>query len=63
MAENDIEVLEVPIEIAIQVKLSEFDKAIADAEFSVADLKKQKATFIHEQNILTVKNKYQKTSV
>jgi len=60
MAENQIEV---PIEIAIQVKLSEFDKAIADAEFSVADLKKQKAAFIHEQNILTVKNKYQKTSV
>ena len=35
----------------LTLKLHEYDKKIAEAEAAVADLKKQKATFIYESNI------------
>jgi len=54
------EIYSVPIEVAVQFKLSEFDKSIADAEAVVADLKKQKFTFLHEQNLNSIKAKYPK---
>lgn len=36
---------------AFNLKLQEFDKKIAEAELSVATLKKEKASFIYDQNV------------
>lgn len=36
---------------AFNLKLQEFDKKIAEAEFTVYDLKKQRASYIYDQNV------------
>ncbi len=36
---------------AFNLKLQEFDKKIAEAELAVATLKKEKASFIYDQNV------------
>jgi len=36
---------------AFHLKLQEFDKKISEAELAVAELKKQKATFIYDNNV------------
>lgn len=54
------EEIEVPLEVAIQAKMSEFDKAIAAAEFEVARVKKERSEFLHDQNLVLIKRKYQK---
>jgi hypothetical protein len=43
---------EIPLDsgTAFNLKLQEFDKKIAEAELSVATLKKEKASFIYDQN-------------
>ena len=38
--------IEVPVEVATQMKVMEFDKQIADAEAVVATLKQQRMSFI-----------------
>ena len=39
---------------AFNLKIMEFDKKIAEAETTVADLKRQKATFVYETNVQNV---------
>ena len=51
--------ISIPTEVAVQIKLMEFDKQIAEVETQVASLKQQKMTFIYEANVEAVKNKYQ----
>jgi hypothetical protein len=53
--------IEVPVEVATQMKVMEFDKQIADAEAVVATLKQQRMSFIYDSNIAVLKQKYQKT--
>lgn len=52
--------IEVPLDIAIQMKVLEFDKAIADAEATIAEIKKNKMAFLYDQNMEIIKQKYQK---
>lgn len=49
---------------AFNLKVQEFDKNIAEAKAVVADLNKQKATFIYETNVqaIVAKAKQQETS-
>jgi hypothetical protein len=65
MAEEQIskqqsQTLEVPTQMAFQVKLLEFDKAIAEAKAQVATLEAQKAKFIFDSNIQSLQQQYQK---
>ena len=43
--------IEVDPQVAFNLKLQEFDKAIATAEAQAADLKRQKAAFIYDRNV------------
>lgn len=45
------EEVHVDANVAFNVRLQEFDKLICEAEVQVADLKKQKATFIYDTNV------------
>jgi cell division septum initiation protein DivIVA len=49
----------VPTEVAVQVKVMEYDKLIADAEANVASLKQQKMSFILDTTIRNIQNQYQ----
>lgn len=53
--------IEVPLDIAVHLKLTEFDKLIAEAEAQVYELKKQKAAFLYEQNVATIRKSYTKS--
>jgi len=50
--------IEVPLEVVVQIKISEFDKNIAEAEAKVANLKRDKMVFLHDQNINFIRKKY-----
>jgi len=52
--------VEVPLEVVVQMKISEFDKNIAESEAKTANLKKDKMVFLHDQNINFVRQKYEK---
>lgn len=39
---------------AMAIKVQEFDKRIAEAEFVVSDLKKQRAEYIYQTNIQVI---------
>jgi hypothetical protein len=43
--------IDIDIGTAFNLKIQEFDKKIAEAEFVVYDLKKQKCTYIYDQNV------------
>lgn len=43
--------IEVEPQVAFNLKIQEYDKAIATAEAQVADLKKQKMSFIYDRNV------------
>jgi hypothetical protein len=43
--------IEVEPQVAFNLKLQEFDKAIATAEAQVYDLKKQKMSFVYDRNV------------
>ena len=46
--------IDIDIGTAFALKLQEFDKRIAEAEFQVASLKKEKLTYIYDQNVQQV---------
>ena len=48
------ESVEVDLGTAFSLKLQEFDKKISEAEFVVYDLKKQKASYIYDENVKQV---------
>jgi hypothetical protein len=50
----------VPAQIAHQIKVMDFDKAIADAKSQVATLEAQRAKFIYDSNLQMVQQQYQK---
>ena len=43
--------IEVDPQVAFNLKLQEYDKAIATAEAQVYDLKKQKMSFVYDRNV------------
>lgn len=43
--------IDVDVNTAIAIKVQEFDKFIAEAKVRVAELERQKATYIYESNI------------
>lgn len=49
--EQPQEQINIDMQTAFSLKLQEFDKKIAEAEFAVADLQKQRATYIYDQNV------------
>jgi hypothetical protein len=57
-AQEPIEI-QVPQDVAVQVKLMEFDKAIVDAELQVATLKAQRVAFVYDVNIKSIQAKFQ----
>jgi hypothetical protein len=59
MAENE-QVIDVPMQVAMQVKVLEFDKAISEAEIQVATLKAQRAKFLYDSNLNLVQQQYKK---
>lgn len=46
--------IEVEPQVAFNLKLQEFDKAIATAEAQAANLKMQKAAFVYDSNVKTL---------
>lgn len=44
--------------IAVTIEVMKFDKKIAEAEAVVADLKKQRASYIYDQNIQALLAQY-----
>ena len=46
--------IEVDPQVAFNLKLQEYDKAIAIAEAQVYDFKKQKMSFIYDQNVQVI---------
>lgn len=50
--------ISVPAEVLVQVKLMEFDRAIATAENQVTELKKQRSEFIYQTNIQQIQAQY-----
>jgi len=52
-ATEEQKMMEIAVEpqVAFNLKIQEYDKAIATAEFHVADLKKQKMSFIYDRNV------------
>ena len=50
-------------ETAFQLKLQEFDKNIANAEFQVSDLKRQKMDFIYSRNVQMITDAYKQNLV
>ena len=62
---TDQKPLEITIdpETAFQLKLQEFDKAIAIAEAQAADLKKQKIEFIYNRNVQLITEAYKKNQM
>lgn len=55
-AQKQPEPIEIDVEpgVAFNLKLQEFDKHISEAEAQVADLKRQRATFVYETNLQAV---------
>jgi hypothetical protein len=45
------EQIDIDMQTAFSLKLQEFDKKITEAELTVADLKKQRATYIYDENV------------
>jgi hypothetical protein len=63
MAEQVVEVptqITVPAQIAFQIKVMEFDKAIAEAKAQIATLEAQRAKFIYDSNLQSIQQQYQK---
>jgi|WetSurMetagenome_2_1015567.scaffolds.fasta_scaffold837369_1 hypothetical protein len=60
LANQTGQTLEVPIQLAVQAKILEFDKMIAEAKAQVANLETQKAQFIFDSNIKILQQQYQK---
>lgn len=56
MSENNE--IRVPPELIVHLKVMEYDKLISEAEEVVARLKKERSSFIFEQNVQAVKVKY-----
>ena len=52
--------IQVPMEIAAQMKMVEFDRNIAIAEANVAELKKQKMIFVYDTNLQNIQQQYGK---
>lgn len=52
--------IEVPVEVAANMKIIEFDRQIADAELHVASLKKQRADFVFEANNQLIRQRFEK---
>jgi len=50
-------------ETAFALKMQEFDKNIATAEFQVADLKRQKFEFIYTRNVQLIADTYKQNEV
>ena len=50
--------IQIDAQTAFQLKLQEFDKNIAIAEFQVSDVKKQKAEFVYSRNIQMITEQY-----
>ena len=48
----------VPAEVMFQVRLSDYDRTISDLEAQIAVLKRERANYIHDENIKIIKNKY-----
>jgi|WetSurMetagenome_2_1015567.scaffolds.fasta_scaffold38899_4 hypothetical protein len=55
--------IEIPAEVAMQLKLMEFDQAIARAEEQVATFKKQRAEFVLNENVGIVKARFAKSNI
>lgn len=58
--EQPIEI-NVPSEVAVQMKIMEFDRMIADGESQIAKLKKDKMDFLYQSNVQAIQAKYQNT--
>jgi hypothetical protein len=50
-AQNEQMDINIDAGTAFNLKLQEFDKKIANAEWQVASLKKERATYIYDQNV------------
>ena len=50
--------IQVPADVLMQVKLMEFDRAIATAEAQVSELRKQRSEFIYQTNIQQIQAQY-----
>jgi hypothetical protein len=54
------EVFQVPPEVAVQMKILEYDKQITDAEANAAYLKHQRNMYIWDNNMQAIRAKYKK---
>jgi len=52
--EQKTEHIDVDVGTAFSLKLQEFDKKISEAELVVATIKKDKASYIYEQNVQSI---------
>ena len=55
--------IQVDGQTAFQLRIQEFDKNIATAEFQVADLKKQKMEFVYNRNVQMIADTYKQQQV
>ncbi|MDD5649724.1 MAG: hypothetical protein PHF86_04790 [Candidatus Nanoarchaeia archaeon] len=63
ISRNNEEQIEIDLNTAFSLKLQEFDKKIADAEVTIATLKRDKVAYILDSNIQQITNAYREKKV